>query len=172
MAPFPSDKRGSQRRECDSLVGGWRLVEGEGAGTGRSEAHQSPLVPASVLEADVAPTPPPSALPAPALEASGRSGTALLTPSLRCPAGCRDIWMPICSSLCGAASFGFATRQTRRTPRIAGKPPETRGGAWDTVSFTALGAPPSSSLQNTETKHVCSSQRPSVWYRRRQPCGG
>lgn len=56
-------------------------MEGEGAGTGRSEAHQSPLVPASVLEADVAPTPPPSALPAPALEASGRSGTALLPPT-------------------------------------------------------------------------------------------
>lgn len=60
MAPFPSDKRGSGAEGAHSLAGGWRLVEGEGAGTGGSEAHQSPLVPASVLEADAVPPLPPA----------------------------------------------------------------------------------------------------------------
>lgn len=111
-------------------------------------------------------------VPSPGTGGKRRVGASLLTPGPRPPAGCCDIWMPMCSSLCGAASFWFAARQTRRTPRTAGKPPETRGGAWDPVSLTALGAPSSSSLQNAETKHGRYSQRPRVRHRRRQPCGG
>lgn len=65
----------------DSLVRRREASDGRGSGKGCSEAHQSHLISASVLEPDVVPTPPPSQLPAAwALEKSRAFSTFLLAP--------------------------------------------------------------------------------------------
>lgn len=104
MAPLPSEKRGSGgRREHHSLVGagGWRREREQEQGALKLIHH--PWFPHPFWK---------QMWRQHRLPARSQPGTCLLTPSPRRPAGCCDIWMPMCSSLCGAASFRFATRRT------------------------------------------------------------
>lgn len=65
----------------DNLVRRLEASEGRGSREGSSEAHQSHLISASVLEPDVVPTLPPSQSPAAwALEKSRAFSTFLLSP--------------------------------------------------------------------------------------------